>query len=118
MTGALLAYIENKLHNTQDFGAQGNLIEFDYFMDDEELNPYHDALNEDFPEDWFTNTEIENNLQHAEDVEANEDLIDLEHYLSYEELDQYHAALNDEFPEDWLTNTAETDIMYSINPYL
>jgi hypothetical protein len=61
--------IENKLHNTQDFGAQENLIEFDYFMDDEEWDPYH-------------------------------------------------AALNDEFPEDWLTNTAETDIMYSINPYL
>jgi hypothetical protein len=61
--------IENKLQNTQDFGAQGNLIEFDYFIHDEE---------------W----------------------------------DQYHAALNDEFPEDWLTNTAETDIMYSINPYL
>ena len=64
------------------------------------------------------NHDIENNLHHAEDVEANEDLIDLEHYLSYEEWDPYHAALNDEFLDDWLTNTAETDIMYSVNPYL
>jgi len=59
---------------------------------------------------------IENNGHHAGDFE---DLIDLEHFLSYEnDIIPSHATVNDDFPDDWLTNTAETDILYSVNPYL
>jgi len=52
-----------------------------------------------------------------------EDLIDFgafEHFITFDygEKTPYQYALEGDFPDDWLKNTADTDIVYSVNPYL
>tara|TARA_Y100001958_G_scaffold157925_1_gene154318 strand:- start:11873 stop:12898 length:1026 start_codon:yes stop_codon:yes gene_type:complete len=62
------------------------------------------------------NHAAENNVLHDE---HNEDLIDLEHFASDDNyIIPYHATIDEEYLNEWLTNTAETDILYSVNPYL